>query len=211
MHIAVLRSRAPESVTVHAPCDASTCAAPTPRAPAPCHRAASAVVERAFGASSARHKGAAEGALVESERRTTCGDRDRGVGRPLLGAIWDHRGETMRVLATHVGAKPRERHRPMTLFKRAGRIRSAGQEQRPQLGVLVALRVRVDHLRGPSAMQTRAALPKMRCDVIRVRRRSSRRSRTTAPRRRGRRRRPRSQRHPGDDQDGGRLRHRHPM
>jgi hypothetical protein len=44
----------------------------------------------------------------------------------LYEALFRTPGETMTVLAPMVGATARELHRPMTLLKRAGRIRSVG-------------------------------------------------------------------------------------
>lgn len=93
-----------------------------------CHRAARAAVERAFGASSARAKTLGKGASSGASGARRASDEIAALGDRLFRAICEHPGETMTVLAPHVGAKPRELHRPMTVLKRAGRIRSAGQK-----------------------------------------------------------------------------------
>lgn len=48
------------------------------------------------------------------------------LGERLYEALCGAPGETMTVLAPIVGATARELHRPMTMLKRAGRIRSVG-------------------------------------------------------------------------------------
>jgi cytochrome c5 len=48
------------------------------------------------------------------------------LGERLYEALCQTPGETMVVLAPVVGATARELHRPMTVLKRAGRIRSVG-------------------------------------------------------------------------------------
>lgn len=51
------------------------------------------------------------------------------LGGRLCEAVRATPGETMTVLAPMVGASPRELLRPMTLLKRAGRVRSVGTRQ----------------------------------------------------------------------------------
>jgi hypothetical protein len=51
------------------------------------------------------------------------------LGERLYAAICAQPGETMAVLAPRIGVRPRELHRPMTVLRDAGRIRSAGQKQ----------------------------------------------------------------------------------
>ena len=52
------------------------------------------------------------------------------LGERFYAAVCAKPGEKMRVLSVEVGASADELHRPMTLLKREGRVRSVGQ--RPQ-------------------------------------------------------------------------------
>lgn len=47
----------------------------------------------------------------------------------LYAAVRETPGESMTVLAPAVGGSPRELQRPMTLLRRAGRVRSVGKRQ----------------------------------------------------------------------------------
>lgn len=86
--------------------------------------AAAAAVERAFASTTARP-------------RPTGTKRGTGPRRPptevaalaerVYEAVRAHPGETMAVIAPHVGEPARALHRPMTNLKRSGRVRSAGQ------------------------------------------------------------------------------------
>jgi predicted transcriptional regulator len=49
-------------------------------------------------------------------------------------------GETMTVIAAHVGRSPRELHRPMKQLKDAGRVRSAGERNFTRYFPMVATR-----------------------------------------------------------------------
>lgn len=49
------------------------------------------------------------------------------LGEALCALIHERPGESMVVFAGELGVSVRELHRPMTLLKRAGRIRSVGQ------------------------------------------------------------------------------------
>lgn len=93
-----------------------------------CHRAAAAAVERAFGTTAprARSPQTRPSSRATGARRTP--DEIAALGERLFRTICEHPGETMAVLAPRVGAKSAELHRPMTVLKRAGRIRSAGQK-----------------------------------------------------------------------------------
>jgi len=51
------------------------------------------------------------------------------LGELLHAAMCQTPGETMAVLAPAVGRSARDLHRPMTLLKRAGRVRSVGTRQ----------------------------------------------------------------------------------
>jgi hypothetical protein len=88
-------------------------------------RAAQAALERAFGSAAC--------APVQSRRdvRRASGNRRAPdevatLGERLYQAVCANPGEGMIVLAADVGASARELHRPMTLLKRAGRVRSVG-------------------------------------------------------------------------------------
>jgi cytochrome c5 len=51
------------------------------------------------------------------------------IGERLYAAMCNTPGETMTVLAPAVGCSARELHRPMSLLKQAGRVRSVGNRQ----------------------------------------------------------------------------------
>lgn len=51
------------------------------------------------------------------------------LGERFYEVLCAHPGETMAVLAAKIGSTPRELQRPVTLLKRAGRVRSVGQRQ----------------------------------------------------------------------------------
>jgi hypothetical protein len=51
------------------------------------------------------------------------------IGERLYAAMCNTPGETMTVLAPAVGFSARELHRPMSLLKRAGRVRSVGNRK----------------------------------------------------------------------------------
>lgn len=96
-----------------------------------CRRAAAAAVERAFAAVPARAMTSRTGRAPSGAtgvRRTP--EEIAALGQRLYEAVLAQPGETMTVLAPHVGASPRELHRSMTRLKRAGRIRSVGQRHR---------------------------------------------------------------------------------
>ena len=91
-------------------------------------RAAQEAVERAFGASS---RGAPS---AKSPRPATTGRTFKrrppedvaALGEQLYEAVCANPGTAMILLAAEVGGSVRELHRPMTLLKRAGRVRSVG-------------------------------------------------------------------------------------
>ena len=88
--------------------------------------AATAAVERAFAAT-----------MPSRDRSSTSPQRTWGRRRPpaevaglaarLFDAVRANPGETMTVIAAHVGETARALNRPMHHLKRAGRVRSAGQ------------------------------------------------------------------------------------
>jgi len=89
--------------------------------------AAAAAVERAFASSRSAPRAAATRTRSRAAGRRRAPDELGALGERLYEAICAHPGETMTVLAPHVGVRPRELHRPMTVLRTAGRIRSAGQ------------------------------------------------------------------------------------
>ena len=94
---------------------------------AACHRAAAIAVDRAFGSATQRPRPRRSAA-----RRSASGPRRSPaeiaeLGERLYEAVRANPGEGMTVLMAQVGGSARELHRPMTLLKRAGRVRSVGQ------------------------------------------------------------------------------------
>jgi hypothetical protein len=91
--------------------------------------AASAAVRRAFGVAEEGRAGAKRprpGPARESGGRRSQ-EQVAQLGERLYQAVSANPGETMTVLAAQIGASPRELNRPMTLLKRAGRLRSVGE------------------------------------------------------------------------------------
>lgn len=94
-------------------------------------RTAQEAVERAFaramvtsGSKQTRQRSKA------SERKRRAPAEIAALGERLYQAVCSKPGETMVVLASDVGASARELHRPMSLLKREGRVRSVGQRHR---------------------------------------------------------------------------------
>jgi hypothetical protein len=91
-------------------------------------RAAAEAVERAFSAAGPARP---RTATARTEART--GGRRRGpaemaaLAEQLYEAVCAQPGETAGVLGPVLGKPARELHRPMTVLKRAGRVRSVGQ------------------------------------------------------------------------------------
>jgi len=97
---------------------------------AACKVAAEAAVERGFGSSrpgrsKATRRGASRSSKAPSRRRTP--EEIAELGERFYEAVCVKPGETMRVLSAEVNASADELHRPMTVLKRAGRVRSVGQ------------------------------------------------------------------------------------
>ena len=90
------------------------------------HAAAAAAVERAFGLTSTR----AKKSKSPRKRRTPGERRDPAVVAELAERlhveVMAAPGESMIVYAKQLDAGVRELHRPMTLLKRAGRLRTTG-------------------------------------------------------------------------------------
>ncbi len=94
------------------------------------HITAHAAVKRAI-AAGVPSDGAAKVKHVRSPAASRPGTRRASdeigtLSERLFEALCGMPGETMTVLAPAVGATARELHRPMTLLKRAGRVRSVG-------------------------------------------------------------------------------------
>lgn len=98
------------------------------------HMSAKAAVERAFAAgmdgsaaTSARQRRQSAGQATPARAgKRRASDEIGTLSERLYEAVCRAPGETMTVLAPVVGATARELHRPMTLLKHAGRVRSAG-------------------------------------------------------------------------------------
>jgi hypothetical protein len=89
------------------------------------HKAAQEAMERAFSsAAKAPPRIMASGRRVGTKRPS--GDI-AALGDRLYRAVCAKPGETMAVLAPMAGASSRELHRPMTLLRRAGRVRAVGR------------------------------------------------------------------------------------
>jgi uncharacterized protein (DUF2126 family) len=93
-------------------------------------RAAQDAVERAFAATTAP-------SAAPRQRSNSPGDSKRrapaeiaALGDQLYRAVCAKPGERMTVLAADVGASARELHKPMSVLKRDGRVRSVGQRDR---------------------------------------------------------------------------------
>jgi len=88
-------------------------------------RAAQVALERAFGAGARAPAQSPRRARVAGGRRRPP-EEIAELGEQLYQAVCAKPGEGMLVLAADVGASVRELNRPMTLLKRAGRVRSVG-------------------------------------------------------------------------------------
>ena len=88
-----------------------------------------AAVERAFGAAVCEPPSVrvprVKSESKPSKRRTQQEVAD--LSERFLEAVAANPGETMMTLARKVGISAQELHRPMTLLKRAGRVRSVGE------------------------------------------------------------------------------------
>jgi hypothetical protein len=91
--------------------------------------AARAAMDRAF-ATSAGEKAKKQGQQAKPRTSLRRPSADLiAIGERLYAAMCDAPGETMTVLAPAVGCSARELHRPMSLLKQAGRVRSVGNRQ----------------------------------------------------------------------------------
>jgi hypothetical protein len=95
---------------------------------AACRATVSAAVQRAFGVSVAPPRVATRRVTKTSKvatRRTQ--EQVAQLGERLCQAVSATPGRLMSELAAELEVSPRQLHRPMTLLRRAGRVRSAGQ------------------------------------------------------------------------------------
>lgn len=89
--------------------------------------AAQAAMDRAFATNIGAKVKKQEVAAPTSHRRPSA--ELATLGERLYEAVRATPGETMTALAPMVGGSPRDLQRPMTLLKRAGRVRSVGERQ----------------------------------------------------------------------------------
>lgn len=91
------------------------------------HRAVASAVERAFASSVMRPRSQPAHAAPRATGRRRPATELATLSERLYQAVCAQPGETMAVLGPELGRTPRELHRPMTVLKRAGRVRSVGQ------------------------------------------------------------------------------------
>ena len=93
-------------------------------------RAAQDAVERAFSVTTTPNTARRQPSKSrgDSKRRTPA--EIATLGDELYRVVCAKPGETMAVLAADVGSSARELHRPMSVLKRDGRVRSVGQRHR---------------------------------------------------------------------------------
>lgn len=108
---------------------------------AACKAAAEAAVERGFGSTRTGRAGstrrrASKSSKASRPRRTP--EQIAELGERFYAAVCAKPGETMRVLSAEVGASPDKLHRPMTVLKRAGRVRSVGQRHQTRYFPMVS-------------------------------------------------------------------------
>jgi hypothetical protein len=92
------------------------------------HKAAQAAIERAFASaakSSVRVRATVSAPKPGGTKRPSADIA--ALGERLYRAVCAKPGETIAVLAPMAGASARELHRPMTLLRRAGRVRAVGK------------------------------------------------------------------------------------
>lgn len=90
-------------------------------------RGAEAALERAFASTVGVPGKSRPGARSSGGGRRRAPTEVAALGERLYEAVSLKPGEAMTVLAAQVGVSTRELNRPMTLLKRAGRVRSVGQ------------------------------------------------------------------------------------
>ena len=90
-------------------------------------RCAQEAIARGFGvaSSAARREHEPKRTRVSTGKKRQSSDI-AALGQRFYAAVCAKPGETMTVLAAEVGASARELNRPMTLLRRAGRVRAVG-------------------------------------------------------------------------------------
>ena len=92
-------------------------------------RAAQGAMDRAFASAAGaptRARVRREGASPSASRKRRTQTEMLALAEQLFQAVCAKPGETMMVLAADVGTSARELHRPMSLLKRDGQVRSVG-------------------------------------------------------------------------------------
>lgn len=85
--------------------------------------AVSNAVDRAFSSTSPKRQVSKR----RARQRRRAPSEVAALAERLYEAVCAHPGETMSVIAPHVGESARALNRPMTHLKRAGRVRSVGE------------------------------------------------------------------------------------
>lgn len=97
---------------------------------AACEQAAAKAVQRAFGSATARPKRRRSAATKSAASGRRSPEEIAALGERLYEAVRANPGKDMATLAAAVGGSTRELHRPMTVLKQAGRLRSVGHKNR---------------------------------------------------------------------------------
>ena len=92
------------------------------------HQKARDALDRAF-AGAAPRRSVTVTRAASSGRRRRAAVEVSALGERLYQVVCAKPGETIGVLAREMGSSARELHRPLTLLKGAGRVRSVGQRR----------------------------------------------------------------------------------
>lgn len=101
-------------------------------------RAAAVAVERAFLVSASPPTSRRSGATSKTTTVRRTSTEIAMLGERLYETVCAHPGVTMKALIAQLGGSARELHRPMTLLKRQGRIRSVGQRNQTRYFPMVS-------------------------------------------------------------------------
>lgn len=101
-------------------------------------KAAQAAVERAFASARVLPPAPARAARTRAPGKRRGGKELAALGERFVLALSSKPGETMAVLATEVGASPRELHRAVAHLKQAGRVRAVGERSQTRYFPLMA-------------------------------------------------------------------------
>ncbi len=94
------------------------------------HKTAEEALTRAFASAARAPARGPRVAKARKEGKRRAPEEVAALGERLYEAVCAKPGEGMVVLAADVGASVRDLHRPMTLLKRASRVRSVGERHR---------------------------------------------------------------------------------